>query len=464
MQSVALALLAARRRARRRCVAASSTGAPAARPTPTTTITLVTHDSFAVSKSVLAAFTKQTGIKVKVLKAGDAGAALNQAILTKDHPVGDVFFGVDNTFLTRALDAGIFDAVHRDGPRPRARRVPARPDAPGHADRQRRRVRQLRQAVVRAARARGARRRSTTSPSPRTRGCSWSRTRRRRRPGSRSCSRRSRSTATDGWQRLLDEAARQRRAGRRRLGEAYDGDFTAGGSQRHVPARRVVRVEPAGRGVLREAAAEDGARSARCPTRASGRSSSRACCKGADARGRGAQARRLHALARRSRTTCRCRCSCSRCATARRCPTVFAKFAEVAPDPLTLPADRDRREPRRVDRAVDRHRAAVTARARVRTAVRWPSRARDRPARVPRRLLRVAGRRDPRARPRARTARSTSTRSRDVVTDAGLRHVAWFTVWQAALSTVLTLARRAAGRVRARRATSSAGAGSSARS
>jgi thiamine transport system substrate-binding protein len=72
------------------------------------TITLVTHDSFAVSKSVLAGFTKQTGIKVKILQQGDAGAALNQVILTKDHPIGDVFFGVDNTFLGRALDAGIF--------------------------------------------------------------------------------------------------------------------------------------------------------------------------------------------------------------------------------------------------------------------------------------------------------------------------------------------------------------------
>src|SRR5262249_54175168 len=75
---------------------------------PSTTITLVTHDSFAASKSVMAKFTKQTGVKVKILQQGDAGAALNQAILTKDHPLGDVFFGVDNTFLGRALDAGIF--------------------------------------------------------------------------------------------------------------------------------------------------------------------------------------------------------------------------------------------------------------------------------------------------------------------------------------------------------------------
>jgi thiamine transport system substrate-binding protein len=76
---------------------------------PSTTITLVTHDSFAVSKPVLAAFTKQTGIKVKILQSGDAGAALNQVILTKSNPIGDVFFGVDNTFLGRAVDAGVFE-------------------------------------------------------------------------------------------------------------------------------------------------------------------------------------------------------------------------------------------------------------------------------------------------------------------------------------------------------------------
>jgi len=82
--------------------------APAASAASSTTITLVTHDSFAVSKPVLAAFTKQTGITVKILQAGDAGAALNQVILTKSNPIGDVFFGVDNTLLSRALDQGVF--------------------------------------------------------------------------------------------------------------------------------------------------------------------------------------------------------------------------------------------------------------------------------------------------------------------------------------------------------------------
>lgn len=75
----------------------------------TTEITIMTHDSFAVSKPVAAAFEKQEGVKLRFLKSGDAGAALNQAILSKNNPLADVFYGVDNTFLSRALKAGIFE-------------------------------------------------------------------------------------------------------------------------------------------------------------------------------------------------------------------------------------------------------------------------------------------------------------------------------------------------------------------
>jgi len=95
------------------------------------TVTLVTHDSFAASKSVLAAFTARTGYKVRVLKNGDAGAALNQVVLTKDAPLGDAFYGVDNTFLTRALDEKVFD-VYR--PQALASVTPSlRLDPTGHA-------------------------------------------------------------------------------------------------------------------------------------------------------------------------------------------------------------------------------------------------------------------------------------------------------------------------------------------
>ena len=47
--------------------------------------------------------------RCKFLKSGDAGLALNKAILSKGNPLADVFYGVDNTFLTRALAADIFE-------------------------------------------------------------------------------------------------------------------------------------------------------------------------------------------------------------------------------------------------------------------------------------------------------------------------------------------------------------------
>ncbi|GAA3892647.1 thiamine ABC transporter substrate-binding protein [Streptomyces lannensis] len=79
------------------------------------TVTLVSHDSWAASKSVVSAFERESGYKVKVLKDGDAGQAVNKAILTKDNPQGDVFFGVDNTLLSRALDNGLFQPYEAKG-------------------------------------------------------------------------------------------------------------------------------------------------------------------------------------------------------------------------------------------------------------------------------------------------------------------------------------------------------------
>ncbi|MCA9956379.1 MAG: thiamine ABC transporter substrate-binding protein [Anaerolineales bacterium] len=73
-------------------------------------ITLMTHDSFAISEETIALFEEENGVTVELLPSGDTGAALNQAILAKDAPLADVFFGVDNTFMGRALDAGIFEA------------------------------------------------------------------------------------------------------------------------------------------------------------------------------------------------------------------------------------------------------------------------------------------------------------------------------------------------------------------
>ena len=84
-----------------------STSSPSA---TSTTVTMLTHDAFDVSEPILKAFTATTGIKVKLLKQSDAGIMVNQAILTKDRPQADVMYGVDNTFLSRALDEGIFSS------------------------------------------------------------------------------------------------------------------------------------------------------------------------------------------------------------------------------------------------------------------------------------------------------------------------------------------------------------------
>ena len=68
------------------------------------TVTIVSHDSFSVTEELLAGFEEQTGIDVEILTAGDAGEMLNQVVLTKDDPIGDVVFGIDNTLMSKALD------------------------------------------------------------------------------------------------------------------------------------------------------------------------------------------------------------------------------------------------------------------------------------------------------------------------------------------------------------------------
>lgn len=71
-------------------------------------VVLVTHDSFVVSKDVRRAFERETGLRWRILQSGDAGEALTKALLTAGNPQGDVFFGVDNNLLSRALGSELF--------------------------------------------------------------------------------------------------------------------------------------------------------------------------------------------------------------------------------------------------------------------------------------------------------------------------------------------------------------------
>jgi thiamine transport system substrate-binding protein len=75
-----------------------------------TDVVLVTHDSFVVSKDVESAFERESGLELRILQSGDAGEALTKALLTAGNPQGDVFFGVDNNLLSRALDTDLFES------------------------------------------------------------------------------------------------------------------------------------------------------------------------------------------------------------------------------------------------------------------------------------------------------------------------------------------------------------------
>ncbi len=86
--------------------------ASACTPAEPGTLIVMTHSSFDVSEEVVAAFESQYNAKVQFIASGDTGSALNKAILSADNPVADVFYGVDNTFLSRALAENIFEAYH----------------------------------------------------------------------------------------------------------------------------------------------------------------------------------------------------------------------------------------------------------------------------------------------------------------------------------------------------------------
>jgi thiamine transport system substrate-binding protein len=88
----------------------SLVGANEESATNDTEVVLVTHESFVLPKALEKSFEKQSGYNLVIRASGDAGTLTNKLVLTKDDPIGDVAFGVDNTFASRALDEGVFTA------------------------------------------------------------------------------------------------------------------------------------------------------------------------------------------------------------------------------------------------------------------------------------------------------------------------------------------------------------------
>jgi thiamine transport system substrate-binding protein len=74
-----------------------------------TEVVLLTHDSFAISKEVEAAFEEESGLTLRILQAGDANETLNRALLTAGDPQGDGIFGIDDSVLSRALEGDLLE-------------------------------------------------------------------------------------------------------------------------------------------------------------------------------------------------------------------------------------------------------------------------------------------------------------------------------------------------------------------
>ncbi|CAM3833692.1 thiamine ABC transporter substrate-binding protein [Nocardioides marinus] len=79
-------------------------------------VVLVTHDSFSLPKKLIRAFEAETGYELELRANGDAGSMTSQLVLNVDNPLGDVAFGVDNTFAGRALEAGVFAPYRGEWP------------------------------------------------------------------------------------------------------------------------------------------------------------------------------------------------------------------------------------------------------------------------------------------------------------------------------------------------------------
>ena len=117
---------------------------------------LVTHDSFAIPAGGEGRVRAGERPELTILQGGDAGEMVNRALLTKGNPQGDVLFGIDNNLLSRALDAGLFEAYTPDGLDGVDDRYRARSGEPRDAGRPRRRLPRRRQGLVRLPRDRAA--------------------------------------------------------------------------------------------------------------------------------------------------------------------------------------------------------------------------------------------------------------------------------------------------------------------
>ena len=255
-------------------VVAGCGGEDAATPTE---VVLVTHDSFAISKDVKAAFEAESGLRLRILQAGDANETLNRALLTAGDPQGDVIFGIDDSVLSRALEGDLLAEYRPDAlasvvgtyvvPYDQVTpidhgEVCLNVDRAWFAERR----------LAAAAAARGLHRAPLSQPA------------RRREPrdllaGARVPARDRRALRRGRLAVVLARAPRERGARGRRLGGGVHAAVLRGvGQPRQASDRRLVRDEPGRGGHLRREAARGRTDRRRSRTAATGRSSTPGSC------------------------------------------------------------------------------------------------------------------------------------------------------------------------------------------
>ena len=86
---------------------AAGAGAPA--PASPTELRVLVHNSFSLPKPLLAQFELDAGVKLSVIKGGDAGEVLNKLVLTRANPIADAVFGLDNALAAKAQAAQVLE-------------------------------------------------------------------------------------------------------------------------------------------------------------------------------------------------------------------------------------------------------------------------------------------------------------------------------------------------------------------
>ncbi len=76
-------------------------------------VRLATHESFYISDEQIAEFEESSGYQLEVVTLGDTGSLTNQLVLTKNAPVADVVYGIDNTFASVATENDIVENLQQ---------------------------------------------------------------------------------------------------------------------------------------------------------------------------------------------------------------------------------------------------------------------------------------------------------------------------------------------------------------